>query len=213
MELSGLTSRILTICNVIVKLVYLNILWLVFTVLGLGIFGVMPATISLYTVTRKWARDEWDVPVFPLFWRTYRKEFFRSLPLAGVLFLIGAFIFIDLVILPAEGVLNIFRVVLFVLGFLYLLILFYIFPIYVHYQMKTMQYIKYAFSLGISYPQYTLLMIVSAAILFIGLITFPSSIPLFAISGPGYIFMWIASRLFKRIDEKRLQLNESTSLS
>ena len=96
MEMEGLTGRFLRICEVISRLAYANLLWILFTVLGLGIFGFMPATVALFTVTRKWVMGDRDIPVFKTFWNTYRKEFFKSTLFGVVLFAIGYIIYIDL---------------------------------------------------------------------------------------------------------------------
>src|SRR5690625_1995366 len=68
----GLSGRLYRICEVITKFAYVNILWFVFTLLSLIIFGFMPATVALFSVTRKWVMGDMDVPVFSTFWGTYR---------------------------------------------------------------------------------------------------------------------------------------------
>ena len=95
MQLMGMTGKFFTVCQVISKLAYVNLLWVFFTALGLGVFGFMPATIALFAVTRKWVMGDKDVPVFKTFWKTYRKEFFKSTLFGVVLFVIGYIIYFD----------------------------------------------------------------------------------------------------------------------
>ena len=38
----------------VIRLVILNVLWLGFSVVGLGILGVFPSTSALFSVLRKW---------------------------------------------------------------------------------------------------------------------------------------------------------------
>lgn len=48
----------------------------VFTLLGLGVFGIMPATAALFAVMRKWIQGQDNVPVLKTFWQEYKGEFF-----------------------------------------------------------------------------------------------------------------------------------------
>src|SRR6185437_12055344 len=166
MEMEGFAGRFLRICEIISKLAYANILWIFFTVLGLGIFGFMPATVALFTVTRKWVMGDRDIPLFKTFWTTYRKEFFKSTLFGLVLFVIGYIIYIDLAFSPTGGLFTLLRAGLFICGISYVILLLYIFPIYVHYDWKKRLYIKYALLLGISYPHYTFLMVIGIGALY-----------------------------------------------
>src|SRR5690625_6922967 len=86
-------GRVFRWCEGIMRLAYVNLLWILFTILGLGIFGIFPATIALFAVTRKWVMGDRDIPVFSTFWQTFRKEFLKSTLLGWVLFVIGYMIY------------------------------------------------------------------------------------------------------------------------
>ncbi|WP_084028990.1 YesL family protein [Bacillus sp. J33] len=60
------------------RLVYLNLLWIAFSLLGIVLFGFFPATAAMFSVVRKWIMGETDVRVFKEFWQTYRKEFWKA---------------------------------------------------------------------------------------------------------------------------------------
>src|SRR5699024_2801656 len=96
----GITGRLFRLCEVVMRLAYVNLLWVLFTALGLGLFGIFPATVALFTVTRKWVMGDHDIPIFSTFWHTYRKEFFKSTLFGFILFVIGYIIYVDLVYLP-----------------------------------------------------------------------------------------------------------------
>ena len=132
------------------RLAYANLLWILFTLLGLGIFGFMPATVAFFTVTRKWVMGDRDIPVFKTFWTTYRQEFFKSTLFGFLLFAIGYIIYIDLAFSPTGGLFTLLRIALFICGIAYVILLLYIFPIYVHYDWRKRLYIKYALLIGIS---------------------------------------------------------------
>lgn len=96
MEHDGSLGRMLHFCEWIMRFAYTNLLWLFFTLLGLGVFGIMPATAALFAVMRKWIQGQDNVPVLKTFWQEYKGEFFRSNLLGAVLALIGVIIYIDL---------------------------------------------------------------------------------------------------------------------
>ena len=204
MEMEGFAGRFLRICEIISKLAYANILWIFFTVLGLGIFGFMPATVALFTVTRKWVMGDRDIPLFKTFWTTYRKEFFKSTLFGIVLFVIGYIIYIDLAFSPTGGLFTLLRAGLFICGISYVILLLYIFPIYVHYDWKKRLYIKYALLLGISYPHYTFLMVIGIGALYYLLVTIPGLIPFFSVSLLAYISMWSVYKVIQKMESTQI---------
>lgn len=200
MEMEGLAGRFLRICEIISRLAYANVLWIIFTVLGLGIFGFMPATVALFTVTRKWVMGDRNIPVFKTFWNTYRKEFFKSTLFGIVLIAIGYIIYIDLAFSPTGGLFTLLRAGLFICGISYVILLLYIFPIYVHYDWKKRLYIKYALLLGISYPHYTFLMVAGIVALYYLCVSIPGLIPFFSVSLLAYISMWSAYKVIQKME-------------
>lgn len=200
MELEGMTGRFYSICEIISRLAYANLLWIGFTLLGLGIFGFMPATTALFAVTRKWIMGERDVPIFKTFWATYRKEFLKSNMYGAVLFFIGYIIYVDLVLLPTGGLFSVLRTAIFICGIIYFIMLLYIFPIYVHYDWKKSQYVKYALLIGVSHPHYTVLMGVGVASLYHLCMKFPGIIPFFSMSLLAYVMMWTVYKVIRRLE-------------
>ncbi|WP_203247595.1 YesL family protein [Sporosarcina beigongshangi] len=200
MELEGLAGRFLRISEVITRMAYVNLLWILFTILGLGIFGFMPATVALFTVTRKWVMGDRDIPVFKTFWTTYRKEFFKSTLFGVVLFVIGYIIYIDLAFSPTGGLFTLLRIALFLCGVLYVVLLLYIFPIYVHYDWSKRLYIKYALLIGISYPHYTFILMAGIVALYYLCISVPGIIPFFSVSLLSYMMMWFVYKVIRKIE-------------
>lgn len=200
MELDGTMGRFLHICETISRMAYVNLLWIFFTIVGLGIFGFMPATVALFTVVRKWVMGDRDIPVFKTFWRTYKKEFFKSTLFGIVLFVIGYIIYIDLLLLPTGGMFMLLRAAIFVCGLLFAIVLLYIFPIYVHYEWSRKLHIKYALLIGASHPHFTLLILIGIAALYYISITIPGIIPFFSVSILAYIIMWTSYQVMKKIE-------------
>ncbi|WP_026699616.1 YesL family protein [Salibacterium aidingense] len=62
----------------ILKLVYVNVLWLLFTGAGLFFLGLFPATAAMLTVIREWLKGSTDLAVFPAFWKSCKSSFVKS---------------------------------------------------------------------------------------------------------------------------------------
>lgn len=200
MELDGMTGRFFRICEIISKLAYLNILWIFFTLIGLGIFGFIPATVALFAIIRKWVMGDTDVPIFTTFQKIFRKEFLKSTMLGGSLLLVGYILYIDFVYLPSDGIFAVVRFGLMVVALLYVIVLLYIFPLFVHYEWKNRLYIKYALVLGASHPHYTLLMLIGIGVLYYVSVKIPGIIPFFSVSLLAYIMMWTSYQVIQKIE-------------
>ena len=201
MESSVWMGRFNGICQWITRLAYINLLWLLFMGLGLFVFGAAPSTVTMFTIIRKWLKGETDLPVFLFFWKTYKKEFWKANRLGCILLGISIVLFLDWrLISSVQGSLYPILIgCLIGVAFLFLTVMIFIFPVYVQYQYKTLQYIKTAFLLGISYPLYTMVMI-SAAVCVITISIFFNGVGLlFFGSGLSYVLMYISNLLFSKI--------------
>jgi uncharacterized membrane protein YesL len=147
-------SGLFTLTEWIARFAYVNLLWIGFSVLGLVVFGFFPATVSMFTVIRKWIMGESDIPVFRTFWNTFKKEFLRSNGLGIVLTLLGGLILFDLYYMKVDNgnFLQLTHIPLYLLIFAILLTVLYIFPVYVHYNVKFIQLFKNAFYLMLINP-------------------------------------------------------------
>lgn len=185
------------------KLAYVNLLWTIFTLLGFGVFGFMPATVAMFSVIRKWNMGEEDIPVFKTFWDTYRKEFFKANGLGIILFIIGYILVIEFQILRLQENIIYFIVSFGVLAIfiLYAIVLTYFFPIYVHFNLKITDYLKWPFIIGVVHPILTLFMMGGfAAIVYVTYITIPAILFFFGGSVTAYFIMWGASKTFEKYE-------------
>lgn len=57
----------------ITRFAYLNLLWIAFSLVGLGVVGFFPATAAMFAVVRKWVHGEKDIPVFQVFGKTIKR--------------------------------------------------------------------------------------------------------------------------------------------
>jgi uncharacterized membrane protein YesL len=191
------------------KLAYINILWLLFSVMGLIFLGVSPATVSLFTIIRKWFMKETDLSIFQTFVQTYRKEFIKANKLGWAMAVIGLFLLFDFRILKniGGGIQSALSIPLFIVSILYFITLLYIFPVYVHYELKLFQYIKNSFYIGIINMHITILMMAIILLLTILFNHLPGMVPFFGISLVSIVVMWGTKQSFQRIEVKRKKMN------
>ena len=201
--MKGVTSWYIRAGEWALNLFLLNVLWILFSALGLFAFGIFPATAAMFAVIRKLNMAKEDVHVFKLFWKTYKVEFMKSNLIGYIFLMVGFLLYVDLRVLQQldSSLLNlILTVATFILVFLYLLTLLYVFPVFVHLNLKTVEYIKYAFILAIGKPKQSLLILLALAISMFLLIQVPGLIPVFGISIFSFILMKISSSSFPPIE-------------
>lgn len=63
----------------ILRVAYLNLLWIVFTILGLGIFSIGPATYAMMAYYDHWLRQKEELPVARSFWQFFKERYKTSL--------------------------------------------------------------------------------------------------------------------------------------
>ncbi|MCM2582722.1 YesL family protein [Bacillus stercoris] len=203
MEHDRSLGQMLRFCEWIMRFVYTNLLWLLFALLGLGVFGIMPATAALFAVMRKWIQGQDNVSVLKTFWREYKAEFFRSNLIGAVLAIIGMIIYIDLAfIYPSHFLLHVLRFAIMIFGFLFVSMLFYVFPLLVHFDWKKRLYVKFSLLLSVAYLQYTLAMLALTVALFFLLAYLPGIVPFFSVSLISYCHMRMAYAVLLKVENQ-----------
>ncbi|WP_268870718.1 YesL family protein [Alkalihalobacillus hemicellulosilyticus] len=184
----------------------MNILWIAFTLLGLVVFGFMPATVAMFAVMRKWINGSSDFSVSRTYWHYYKKEFVQA-NLFGVFFVfIGYIIYANFVILSDQIIwMQAIRYVLLVITIIYLLSLLMFFSVYVHFDVKPIDKLKVALMLTLSYPQYMILMAVTVVAVQYLVMYIPGLIPFFTCSLIGFMLTKIANIVFRVVSERNIQ--------
>ncbi|MCM3443657.1 YesL family protein [Metabacillus halosaccharovorans] len=204
--MNSIMGSIYQFCNWCMRLAYVNSLWILFSLAGLIILGLGPSTAAMFAVTRKWIMGEKEIAIFSTFWETYRSEFVKSNILFSVLFVIGYLLFFDLrFLLNFDGLIfTILSVGIASVMIVYLFIALFTFPMFVHYNVKTFQNMKYSFLFVITHPIKLLLLTVSLAPIFLIFFIFPGLLPFFAGSVTSLVVMYFASTIFRKFDSDSL---------
>lgn len=196
-------SSIMVVLDKIIKLIYVNLLWFIFTILGLGVFGLMPATAAVFSLTRKIMNNQEIDRVFNEFWQLYKGSFMSS-NLAGLIFYtIGLLLYIDFrIVLNFEGTVGkVFLALLFILAIVYFTILINFFPLYTRFEMKIFHYLKLALAIGFGTPIMTLLMLLWLFVVLVLCIRFTVLIPLLSVTLLCIGINWLS---MKTVEKKQL---------
>lgn len=186
------------------KMAYLNILWMLFTLIGFGVLGFFPATITMFKLIRDWTRDTQSEWSFSLFYESFKKEFFKGNIIGSIIFILSFLSYFNFQIIIQEhsGIFQMIKIPLFILIVIVVLSMLYVIPIYVHYQVSIKEVFKFAFSLMIIHPLYNIGMIVSLISLLLLMFFLPNSLLLFLGSATSYIIMKICLVIFEDLDTK-----------
>lgn len=200
-----LVDSIYSISNWILRFLYVHLLWMLFSVVGLAVVGFFPATVSLFAVMRKWLLGETSFPIFSTFLSVYKKEFVKSNLLGLLLIFGGAVLYADLLALQHTTITflqYLYFPVLFI-ALLYACSVLNFFTMYVHYELKGLHIIKNALLFTLAMPLACAKMVGGLLIIVYVLITFPGSIILFGASVPAFYMMWTSLKAFSRYEQKR----------
>lgn len=192
MNTKGIKGYIYRITELVTQFAFLQLLWIVFTILGLGIFGIFPSTAAMFSVVRKWVMGVEDAPVFKTFWQTYKTEFIRVNGLGLIFVAMGWLLYVDFHFFTIGDSMgsSILKMVTILITYFFITTAIYFFPIFVHFQYRFFGYLKYSFLYSVSSPLRTAgIFIITCAIYFL-LLKVPSLFLIFSGSIISYIWMW-----------------------
>jgi uncharacterized membrane protein YesL len=210
MDTSGFMESLNKLLEWISRLAFLNLLWISFSLLGLIFFGFFPATVAMFAVVRKWMLGDDEMSIFKTFWTTYKREFLKSNLLGVIILAIGLILYIDFqfVLNATNSFVSILYVPFFIITFIFVSMLFYIIPIFVHYDMKLSQVIKNSFFVMIMNPLSTFYMLIGSFGICFVLSYAPPICILYSGNLLALFIMKPATNAFEKINQKsKLILN------
>jgi uncharacterized membrane protein YesL len=203
--MNTLANRAYAATEWITKFAYINLLWIGFSLAGLIVLGFFPATIAMFTIIRKWLKGEGDIPIFQTFWTTWRSEFFRSNGLGLLVTAVGGLIALNLVFInsPGNSFANVIQIPIYLFMFAATLTIFYLFPIYVHYELKLFQVVKNSFLMMLISPIENIVMIAGIIAVIFVVKFIPALGFFFGGSLSAAIIMSAGYLVFGKMDRKR----------
>lgn len=187
----------------IMRLAILNGLWFLFSILGLFLAGVFPATVAVLGVARKWIMGNDEIHIFQTFKEIYKQEFKNANLLGWILTIMGIVLYLNYrVMLNTADLLFIIPFAFYLLVFFYSIIVVWSFPLMAHYEAKWHQHVKNAFIIGISKIHYTLLLGMVIFIVHYISLKIPAFILFFSIATGLSGCMWVAMQVFNKLDKR-----------
>lgn len=181
----------------IYKFSILNILWLLFSLFGLIIFGIAPATTAAYGVIQTWMRQEQTKgTILSHFWQTYKETFIRANTLWLILLVIGFILYVDFYFIFRLD--HAFAPVLLGIGglvfMLYVMVIVFSFPLLVQLNLKTWATMKFALIYAFTSPVLTISIVVSFVAFHYLIFQVPVLYLFFSVSVMAYIIMAVVER-------------------
>lgn len=192
------------VMNWITFLIYLQLLWVVFTIAGLVVGGVFPATFAMFGVIRGSLRDQSDVPVFKTFVQMYKEAFGKANLLGWGAFLVGFSLYFYYAWsrnLTGFVAVVLMMIVIF-LAIIYLMTVLFLVPVYVHFDIKILEVIRHATFIAISHPFHLIAMVATFIGFWYLLFYIPGAIVFIGLSLLAYVLMFIANAAFNSMERK-----------
>ncbi len=198
-------NALYSIMEWITRFAYINVLWILFSLVGGIILGFFPSTIAMFAIVRDWLRGNTDLPVFKTFWGYFKKEFWKSNRLGLVIMAIVLLIGIDIwyIQINLNNLFTWISIPLFAFMLLFLIFLFYIFPSFVHYDLKIVQLIKNALLIMLINPLHTFLIVLCLGSLYFVMNFLPALAFIFGGSSYAFITMWVCLHAFNKVQRKQ----------
>ncbi|GII77070.1 hypothetical protein Sru01_20520 [Sphaerisporangium rufum] len=201
--MTGWSIRLHLCCDELLWAARLNLMWLVFTLLGGIVLGVGPATVAAYTLARRHAMGE-TVRAWPEFAAAYRREFARGsllvLPPAAAGLILAA----DYVYFTATGTQGL-RLVTYLALVVLVVVAAYLLPMYVHYDLRPLACLPRASLFALTRPAGSILLLFCLAAVTVAAVSFPVLLPTVAVGGWIQLNTWLCLRFFAE-NEARLLL-------
>lgn len=204
----------MTLNNVIKKLfkfgiwlsnfMLLQLLWFLFTLVGLGVFGVFPATAAVYQVVYKWITHHTDISIYRTF-KSYYKEYFIRSNIVGLIAVgFTLFLYLDLRISILYIQSLIFYYFILLVLFSFLIISLYLYTIQSRYSLSILNTFKQSFLIAFTSPLETLAMVISLIVILVLFWKLPFLAILVGIPLLIAPLVWFAYQACIKVEKKKL---------
>jgi len=196
------SARAYSFFDTLLWIACLNLLWILFTLLGLGVLGAGPATAAAQILVRRRSRGE-AAPLLKSFAREYMANFARANALALPVMAVAVVLVMNWNYAShADGLMSeLLAAGTFVAALFLAAVACYLFPLYARYELPVARYLMTSSRFAVRHLAGTvILLFVSAAAVYASR-TLPGLIPFFTIGAWLYVTGWLCDRFFTANDE------------
>lgn len=183
-------------------MVHLQLLWVLFTLAGLVIGGLFPATYALFAVQRQMIRKKSVGQLNKLFWKEYKANFVKAngLGLLSSLLVLGLYLYYQSVINivgPMRVVFSFVAIGVIVFAAMTVVLTG---PVAAHFELNIFQIIKHAVIIEVSCPIHTVAILAATAAFGWSIYQFPVLVPFVSVAIFTYLVMKIANHAFGTLE-------------
>lgn len=197
-------GKVMETMNWITRFLYLQLLWVLFSLIGFVVGGLFPATFTLFGVSRKLMREHTDFPLFATYLEMFRQSFFKTNLLGyGMLLFSYSLYFYYTIFSQSPGMIGtVGAVVIAVMTFVFIAIALFVMPVYAHFDVGLIGVLKNAALTAISHPFHVIGMMLILVVFWLFFSFLPIIFIFCGVSLLVYILMMIANRAFINIELK-----------
>lgn len=188
--------------------IYLNLLWLGFTLLGVIVVGVLPATLAVMAVMQRFVTGDKDFSIFRSFFEAFKTHFFKANIIGLFIGVLSYLLWFNYhYLLTTTGG----EAILLALGWnvtLVVVIVFvlYSFPLYLYQPKHLKTLVKDSLLLVLATPLSFLSMVISVGLVGAFLSIVPGMIPFLGIALLSWVMMWNMHQALLRVARKKDRL-------
>lgn len=194
-----MNSKIYQTLTWVMNFAYVQLLWVLFTLMGAVVAGLFPATNALFAIVRKWVSGEKDLPVFAYFWKVYKQEFMQSNKLGAAVLFLFVLVVLDIQFIAASETLNWLHIPLFVYILFVFIFLLFLFPSFAHFDDKLRNVFKNAFFIMLTHPGHLFFLTLSLFLLGVIFYMVPALGFIFGISATAFVATVVNKNIFRKI--------------
>ncbi len=196
-------SKTMKLMTVLADIVHIQVLWIAFTLVGLVVGGVFPATIAMFALLRRIIRSGNSFEINREFWIQFKSNFIKANLLGYGIIIVGLLLRLHYnYSLNIEGTYAfLFSISSLALWFIFLFVILYIPPTYVHFDINNFQVIKHAFIIAISTPFHSLGMVIFSLLFYWSSKKLPVLMPFLSIGLLSYGIMKLADHAFSTVNK------------
>lgn len=206
MEFQGIKGSIFRFSEYVMMIAYLNVLWIMFTLLGGVILGIHPATTALFTGLKRWREEGLDQVTFQHFKKDF-KQSFKGSNVLGIFItvLVALLLFNGMLVYTNKEVIHPALIVVYMISMLLAtVLLLYVYPVYIHYKMPAKTTITYALIIGMAHPFVTILLVIMTLLFGIVIYSTAGLSIFFGVSVIAFFIMKFSLKVFNKLEEKSI---------
>ncbi|MFC4386638.1 YesL family protein [Gracilibacillus marinus] len=192
------------------KIMVLQIYWVLFTVLGLGIFGIAPATVAVSTIIHGWFTEKKNVALFKEFIAIYRRSFKKSNLLFWGWAFIGLFLYFDYFVSKTYIQSFYFHIVIMLVIVITLGSFAHFLTVFVRYDLPLLQYFKQSFLIALARPMESIAIFVALLLLYYVYMFLPVLAVFIGVPLTLYPVLWFSYRACIAVEDSKEKIEQQS---